>query len=289
LEVVAQSGKPKSGSGANTIWIADLALQHGALTHDALSVAECSRIIGDEIRITTEDGIQPDYSFHQHDARLQQFAYGRSYLMTSARLAWQLKGTPWSIPQNKSKLLVDLAVRGDQWMSRGIYTVPATLDRSVSRPGALGWGDVRVPLEQLREAAPEYAADLDGFLARQNGRGKPLVGARTYPRSDFTVFHRPTFSFFVKTLSDRTQPVEVGLNGENLKGLLQNCGDYYLVRDGQEYFDLAPVWEWDLLPGITFAKVLASRSGNRSLARSRMEPVASLRWIRALARTKKFC
>jgi chondroitin AC lyase len=254
LEVVAQSGKPKSGSGANTIWIADLALQHGALTHDALSVAECSRIIGDEIRITTEDGIQPDYSFHQHDARLQQFAYGRSYLMTSARLAWQLKGTPWSIPQNKSKLLVDLAVRGDQWMSRGIYTVPATLDRSVSRPGALGWGDVRVPLEQLREAAPEYAADLDGFLARQNGRGKPLVGARTYPRSDFTVFHRPTFSFFVKTLSDRTQPVEVGLNGENLKGLLQNCGDYYLVRDGQEYFDLAPVWDWDLLPGVSFAK-----------------------------------
>jgi chondroitin AC lyase len=254
LEVLAQSGKAKSGSGANTIWIADLALQHGALTHDARTVAECSRIIGDEIKITTEDGIQPDYSFHQHDARLQQFAYGRSYLMTSARLAWQLNGTPWSIPQDKVKLLVDLAVKGDQWMSRGIYTVPGTLDRSVSRPGALAWGDVRVPLEQLREIAPECAADLDDFIARQNGHGKFTVGARTYPHSDFTVFHRPAFSFFVKTLSDRNQPVEVGLNGENLKGTLQNCGDYYLMRDGQEYFDLAPVWDWDLLPGVTFAK-----------------------------------
>jgi chondroitin AC lyase len=25
------------------------------------------------------------------------------------------------------------------------------------------------------------------------------------------------------------------------------------LRDGQEYFDLAPVWDWDLLPGVTFA------------------------------------
>src|SRR6185312_13582350 len=82
LQVLAQCGKAKSGSGANTIWIADLALQHGALTRNARSVAECSRIISDEIRMTTEDGIQPDDSFHQHDARLQQFAYGRSYLMT---------------------------------------------------------------------------------------------------------------------------------------------------------------------------------------------------------------
>jgi chondroitin AC lyase len=254
LQVLAQAGKPRSGSGANTIWIADLALQYGALTGDASLIEQCSRIVSGEIKITTEDGIQPDYSFHQHYARLQQFSYGRPYLTTSTRIAWQLRGTPWNIATNKIELLADFALRGDQWMCRGITTVPATLDRSVSRPGTLKWADLRESLAQLRELLPSRALELEEFLARQNNQGEPLVGARAFPRSDFTVFHRPAFSFFLKTLSDRTLPTEVGLNSEHLKGQFQNCGDYYLLRDGREYFDLAPVWDWNLLPGLTFTE-----------------------------------
>jgi chondroitin AC lyase len=30
-----------------------------------------------------------------------------------------------------------------------------------------------------------------------------------------------------------------------------NSGDAYIIRDGQEYFNLMPVWDWDKLPGIT--------------------------------------
>lgn len=254
LEVLAQFGKPKSNDGANTMWIADLALQYGAFTRNAAAVAEASQIIAGEIKITSGDGIQSDYSFHQHGARLQQFAYGRSYLLTSARIAWQLDGTPWSLPQAKLELLADLILESDQWMCRGIDTVPATLDRSFSRPGALTAADIRTSTEQLNKLVPDRASELKTFLARQNGSGKLLVGARTFPRSDFAVFHRPAFSFFIKTLSDRTLPAEVGLNAENLKGTLQDDGDSYLVRDGQEYFNLAPVWDWDLLPGVTFAR-----------------------------------
>ncbi|HEY9510538.1 MAG TPA: glycoside hydrolase family 88 protein, partial [Verrucomicrobiae bacterium] len=254
LEVLAQSGNPRSGSGANTIWIADLALQRGALMHDAKLIADCSRMLAGEIKITTEDGIQPDFSFHQHYARLQQFSYGRPYLTTAARIAWQLRGTPWSVPNEKVAILADLALRGDQWMCRGIYTVPSTIDRSVSRPGTLAWSNIRTTLKQLVELLPERAAELENFIARQNGEGEPLIGARTFPRSDFITFQRPQFSFFLKTLSDRTLLAEVGLNSENLKGTLLNCGDHYLLRDGREYFDLAPVWDWKLLPGVTFAE-----------------------------------
>ncbi|HEU5124464.1 MAG TPA: glycoside hydrolase family 88 protein, partial [Verrucomicrobiae bacterium] len=253
LEILAQSGNPRSGSGANTIWIADLALQRGALMSDAKLIAECSRILAGEIKITTEDGIQPDYSFHQHYARLQQFSYGRPYLSTAARIAWQLQGT-WSVPDDKVEILADLALRGDQWMCRGIYTVPSTIDRSVSRPGTLAWSDIRTTLKQLVELLPGRANELKQFIARQNGNGEPLTGARNFPRSDFATFHRPEFSFFLKTVSDRTLLSEVGLNDENLKGGLQNCGDHYLLRDGREYLDLAPVWDWKLLPGVTFGE-----------------------------------
>jgi len=255
LEVVAQSGRPRRGSGANTVWIADISLQYAALTRNAEFLAECSRIIAGEINITTQDGIQSDYSFHQHYQRLQQFSYGRPYLVTGTRVAWQLQGTPWEIAEEKAGILAGLALEGDQWMSRGIYTVPSVLDRSVSRPGTLKWADIRTTLKQLRDLVPQRSVELNRYVARQNDvRREPLVGARNFPRSDFVAYHRPRFSFFVKTLSSRTFTTEVGLNSEHLKGGLQNCGDHYLMREGDEYFDLAPVWDWNRLPGVTYAE-----------------------------------
>ena len=57
----------------------------------------------------------------------------------------------------------------------------------------------------------------------------------------------------MKSISDRTRTTE-SINNENLKGHLLNSGDYYLLRDGQEYVSLPPVWNWDLLPGVTYVK-----------------------------------
>jgi len=252
LELLGQAGRTKNGGAANTLWIAELGLQRGALTRDARLVGESSRVISDEIKITTGEGIQADYSFHQHASRLQQFAYGRAFFINAVRVAWQLRGTKWEIPQRRIEDLADFALRGCQWMCRGIYTVPSTLDRSASRRDAFAWADLRGSLRLLREFLPDRARALDEFVARQDGWHEPLVGARVFPRSDFTVHHRPTFSCFVKTLSDRTLPTEVGLNGEHLKGALQGCGDHYLLKDGLEYFNLAPVWNWNLLPGVTY-------------------------------------
>jgi chondroitin AC lyase len=257
LRILAQAGKPRAGGGANTLWIADLAMQYAALTADAGLLKECRDIINGEIRIGPGEGIQPDLSFHQHGARLQQFAYGRAYLMTSARAAWQLAGSPWALPEDRLEILARFAVEGDQWMCRGIDTVPSTLDRSVSRPNALKWGDVRSALEQLAVILPSRRDELGRFLARQNRQAEPLVGARAFPYSDFSTHHRPGFSFFLKTLSNRTLATETGLNSEHLLGRLQNLGDHYLVRDGEEYFNLSPVWNWNLLPGLTVAGSMA--------------------------------
>jgi chondroitin AC lyase len=59
-----------------------------------------------------------------------------------------------------------------------------------------------------------------------------------------------SFSFFLKTISNRTLATE-SINNENLKGRLLNNGDAYLIKDGHEYFNLMPVWDWELLPGVT--------------------------------------
>lgn len=253
LGILHQYGKAKAGGGTNTIWMATLAMLYGALTRDGALVAANSRMISDEIHVTKGDGIQDDNSFHQHSSRLQQFHYGGAFINETARLGWQLRGTPWAIPMNKLQIVADCVLGGSQWMVRGTTTVPGTLDRSVSRPGAMNGGDLRETARFLREALPASAPALDALVARQDGTGKPLDGYRWYPRSDFAVYQRPAFGFFLKTLSDRTLTTE-SINGENQRGHLLNSGDHYLLRDGEEYTQMPPVWDWEALPGVTYGR-----------------------------------
>lgn len=238
------------GTGANLIWSADLGFHYGALTHDSAMMGKCRELIIREIKITRGDGIQPDYSFHQHGGRLQIYQYGAAFLKENTRLAWELRGTAWAFPKEKVDILADFVLKGWQWMARGIHTVPGTNDRAVSRLDALHSADIRGLLPYLSALCPEDAAAFKALYERQNGAGKPLAGFRYYPYSDFTAYQRPGFSFFLKTISDRTLPAE-SINKENLKGGLLNSGDAYLISGGNEYFNLMPVWDWNKLPGIT--------------------------------------
>ena len=247
LEVLAQH--KVRGTGGNLVWTADLGIHYAALTHNDELLKRYSDLIINEIKITTEDGVQPDFSFHQHGSRLQMFQYGRAYFEESVRLAWQLRGTPWAFPEDRINILNDLALNGWQWMARGINTVPGTMDRSASREGELKAADMRKLIPFLCELSPKISAAFKEIVDRQDGKGS-LVGFRYFPYSDFTAYHRKDFSFFLKTISNRTLATE-SINNENLKGRLLDNGDAYLIKDGTEYFNLMPVWDWELLPGIT--------------------------------------
>lgn len=252
LEVLRQHRVLGNGNGANLIWSADLGFHYGALTHDNQMMERCRDLMVNEIVISTGEGLQPDYSFHQHGSRLQTYQYGKAFLWENVHLAWQLRGTPWAFPAEKIAVLKNFIFEGWQWMARGINTVPGTIDRSVTREHSLHSADLRALIPLLQDLCPEDVAALRELEERQNGEGS-LTGLRHYPYSDFTAYHRPDFSFFLKTISDRTLPSE-SANNENIKGNLLNNGDAYIVRDGQEYFDLMPVWDWQLLPGVTIFK-----------------------------------
>lgn len=255
LKVMNQLKVQKNGYGANTIWSADLGFHYGVLTHDPEMIDSCRQIILNEIHIskTTRQGIQPDYSFHQHGSRLQMYQYGKAYLFVSVRLAWELRNTQWAFPERKKNILINFILNGWQWMARGINTVPGTMDRSASRIGELRSPDIRYLVPFLIELAPGKTKAFKQLAMRQNGK-ESLEGFRYFPYSDFAVYQNEKFSFFVKTISTRTLPTEVGLNSENLKGRLLNSGDAYLIQNGREYYNMMPVWNWQKLPGITAFK-----------------------------------
>ncbi|MGC4235107.1 MAG: polysaccharide lyase family 8 super-sandwich domain-containing protein [Niabella sp.] len=249
LEVLAQLRVHENYVAGNLIWCADLGLHYGALTGDEKLMQRCRDLIVREIKIGTGEGIQPDYSFQQHGRRLQMFQYGKAYIWEGLRVAWQLRGTPLSFPEDKVELLTDVLLNGWQWLARGIYTVPGTMDRSASRKGELKAADIRPLLPFVMELHPAKAAELQKMYAVQDQK-QVLQGFRYFPFSDFMVYHRPGFSFFLKTLSVRTLATE-SINRENLKGKLLNSGDAHLISSGNEYTDLMPVWNWSLLPGVT--------------------------------------
>jgi chondroitin AC lyase len=242
------------GVGANLVWSADLGLHHAALRGDEARVAELSAVLASEFRMAgkKEEGVQPDYSFHQHDERLQTFHYGGAYLAEGARLAWELRGTPWAFPPEKVDLLVNYVLEGCRWQMRGNQTVPSTMDRAFTRVNALkrGFGST---LDYLAELAPDRAADLRDLAASVKENRASVTGFRWFPYSDFGVWHSKEGSFFMKTLSIRTLTME-SINEENLLRDQLNSGDQYLIRTGEEYFNLMPAWDWQRIPGVTWAE-----------------------------------
>jgi chondroitin AC lyase len=249
LEVMAQHRVQENGVGANLTWSADLGFHYGALTANVKMMELCRRLILKEIRISTEEGVQPDFSFHQHGPRLQMYQYGAAFLKDNIRLAWELQGTTMAFPEEKISILINFTLKGWQWMARGIHTVPGTMDRSASRVNALNNAALLDLVPYFIALNPENKQAFHQLAEIQQGKGA-MAGYRYYPYSDFAAFHQKDFSFFLKTISSRTLATE-SINSENLKGSLLNSGDAYLVRDGQEYFNLMPVWNWANLPGVT--------------------------------------
>lgn len=252
LSILAQYKIRDDATGANLVWDADLGLHYGSLTKNSDLVQKCRDLINQEIKITTGDGVQPDYSFHQHGSRLQMYQYGGAFLLENVRLAWELRGTSLAFSNDKINLLTDFVLKGWQWMTRGINTVPGTMDRSASRKDAMHSSDIRELIPYLIDLIPERKSELTTIADHQNGEGA-LTGFRYFPYSDFAAYQQKDFSFFLKTISTRTLATE-SINSENLKGHLLNSGDAYFIRDGREYFNLMPVWNWEYLPGITSFK-----------------------------------
>jgi len=249
MEVLAQYRIQKNGVGANLTWSADLGFHYAALTGNEALMRQCIDLMLKEIKVSTGEGVQPDFSFHQHGARLQMYQYGKAFLWDNVRLAWQVRGTKFAFPDDKIKILNEFVLDGWLWMARGIHTVPGTMDRSSSRVGELNSPDIRKLIPYLAALSQPANNQIKKANLIQNGK-TALKGYRFYPYSDFTAYQQNEFSFFLKTISTRTLATE-SINHENLKGHLLNSGDAYLIRDGNEYFNLMPVWNWSHLPGVT--------------------------------------
>ncbi len=240
-----------TATGQNQVWLASIHLMTGVLECDTLVLRRAFTALHDEIKVTTEEGIQPDWSFHQHGTTLYAGGYGLGFTRDQARLIQLAQGTLYQFPAEKVAIFSGYVLDGQQWMIRGTTFDHSAVGREIARPafsGSLLKGLPTVGL-QLADLDGPRKAEFRTMAARMAGANvAPLTGNRHFWRSDLMTHHRPAYFSSVKTTSNRTTGSESG-NNENLKGYYLGHGVHLLYRRGDEYRNIFPVWEWRRLPG----------------------------------------
>lgn len=240
-------------TGQNLVWYASLQLARGALLAHAPDVQQASRLLQATMQVTASEGIQPDYSFHQHDAQLYSAGYGLGFLQDLTRMAQVVDDTPWAFAAPNLALLADYGLQGVCPLVRGTWMDWGARGREFTRHERQPRTQLLAPtLKALAGVVPERAPALSAAAAAvAAGRIWPeVLRNRLYWRSDFLVHQTKAGYVSVKACSARTVGTESG-NGENLLGYWLPFGVTYLLRRGDEYDGMPALWDWSALPGLT--------------------------------------
>ncbi len=243
-------------TGANLLWMSINRLISAALFGETEALADAVSAAMREVFVGSsgQEGMQVDGSFHQHGPLLYNGGYGRAFLNDCGFIVAATRGTPWKPSEETRRLLVDHLLDGTRWMLRGAEVMSACRDRNITR-------DLREPADDLARVADNLATangyrhdELSALSAaiRSATAPAPLAGNRMFYRSDFMVQHCVEASVAVRMHSARTKRAE-SINGEGLHSHHLADGLTWLLRDGSEYRDIYPVWDWQRLPGTTCA------------------------------------
>lgn len=241
-------------TGQNLVWVAEITAKRGILTRDANLVSEAYARMAEEICITTKEGIQPDFSFHQHGALLYNHGYGAGFASDCTQIASLVAGTRFAFSQEKIDILTAYVLDGSQWMLRGQMPDYSAKGREITRKGPsarylIGACDHLLSLSSTRK--PELQA-LKHSLEQRTA--PPVSGNKHFWRSDIMCHHRPSYYASARMFSTRILSTDGPANSEGLKSHHLSDGCNYLFLRGDEYEGIFPVWDWQKIPGTTIAQ-----------------------------------
>lgn len=243
-------------TGQNKVWLAGNVLMKGLLLDDYELVKAARDTIVSEITTGREEGIKGDWSFHQHGPQQQFGNYGLAYLSEMSFYSGLFAGTSFALNAEQQSILNNLLTEGYRWIIwRGYMDVNA-LDRQLFHNApihkALAMGNAANSLR--RGSSPADAGKLQAFLddnfPPQQPRGTAFTGQKHFWDSDQTIHRAPKWMASIKMASERVIGTEL-VNEDNLKGFYMGDGATYIYRNGDEYMNVFPFWDWRKIPGIT--------------------------------------
>ena len=246
--------KVSTAAGANRMNLGEHWAYRGLLTGDEAVLDAGLRGLFDPLRLTDAEGLQRDLSFHQHGPQLYIGNYGYDWLALTAKWLARTRGTPFAPPAERARLARDYALETFFPAIRGEWFLYNAVGRQqASRPGDANARKTLPILRHLAQVFPGDAPAFEAIAARirlDPAAPPPPARSRVYPCSDYALHVRPAFTFDVRANSVRTSRCEWG-NDENLLGRFLSEGSTGFVARGDEYADIAPLWDWFKVPGTT--------------------------------------
>ncbi|AVM44401.1 polysaccharide lyase family 8 super-sandwich domain-containing protein [Victivallis lenta] len=235
-------------TGQNRIWLAGVHIMKGCLWNEPGMIAEGARQIFAETAVAPrgKEGLQPDWSFHQHGPQQQFGNYGLSYAESQVQWGLILRGTPFGMPPEKAACLRSYFLDGLNWTIRGGFM-------DISSCGRHLYGNSNRQKARSARTAAGFAAKFDAVgrdRLRAMSEGAEPAGNRYFWCSDYMIHRRKDYFYSVRMSSERVIGTE-SYNNENLQGKYLGDGAAYLMRDAKEYDNIYPFWNWKQLPGVT--------------------------------------
>ena len=242
-------------TGQNRVWLAECVLMRALLEGNAQD-AEAARaaILGEISMSRTIEGVQSDWSFHQHGNMAQFGNYGAAYILSVPRLATVFAGTPWECPPEKLEILEKLVDRGFRptvWRGRmDVGSLGRQLTPRVQRFKGVAplVSAAYLSLSGRPEAQRIFRdclADCRGEAASVDHRGLTF-----FPKSAMALYRTDRWMAGVKCETKSIKGTEE-VNEDNFLGAYLADGALFSYVTGDEYAEAFPLWNWRHIPGIT--------------------------------------
>jgi len=251
--ILVKKVQQKNPTGQNKIWQHDIESRIALIHHDETAFSAAIANMQSVIKISTGEGIQPDYSFQQHGPMMQFGNYGLHFI--NSLLFWMTvtAKTHFAFDADKQNMMFNYCSNGLRWtVYKGAMDITA-IGRQLRENAAAKRGknlQEDFNLFRLFDNGDVCKYALDGLTDAAQTNCK-LNGNKSFWRSDYMVQMKGgNYMMSVKTHSADVKKIE-SINSENLMGAFLNDGVTQVRQSGDEYRDIEPFWNWAMLPGIT--------------------------------------
>ncbi|KAH9918354.1 polysaccharide lyase family 8 protein [Epithele typhae] len=253
-------------TGANILDMAKCGITAALLAENTTGLADAYGHVHSEVVVqdaTFADGIRPDGSFGQHTGIIYNGNYGKDYSNDVIALEITAGGTEFAAGDD-SKSAFETLMDGNLWMIyKNIKTGILHWDFSVTgRMITFAVSDeqatssILINTTLLAELGQLWGSDTISSAASQltsdtdNANVGSVKGNRMFYDNDYMVHRGDGYVTTLRMYSSRTANTEC-VNNQNTVGFHLADGTVYTYLEGDEYEDIAGMWDWNLIPGTT--------------------------------------
>ena len=241
-------------TGQNKVWLAGNNLMKGLLIDDEQLVIKARDFIAEEMCTTDEEGIQKDWSFHQHGPQIQFGNYGLTYVETISFWLRVMKGTKYDFTEHQKNVVCNLMKEGICWSVYGGVMDPSYCGRQNFIDGGTGKAFSLAVAAQNMAAAidseSQFFTNVSNECLQPSVYGNSLTGTRYYSLSDCGIYRTPSWYASIRMHSERTIGFEF-TNKENTLANFSADGSVLLMQDANEFTNIFAYWDWRKVPGVT--------------------------------------